>query len=197
MTQLRNIYITDPITGDVASLDNMTASLSVIDYNDHMVHIGNAYTAEISTDNGASLNIAFKTPDSTERAHIIIGFTCEEKAHMELTEGATWTTNTGTVYAPINQRRDSANESMLLEDKTATPDFTEGGVLTGVTGISGGNVIRTLYIFSGKDTGAETFGKAVLVLDPGETYVAVLTSDNGGTQGLQLRLEWYEHTDIS
>jgi hypothetical protein len=83
---------------------------------------------------------------------------------------------------------------VLLEDKTATPAFTADGVLTNVTGISGGSVIREIYSFTSKQTGGSSGTRDEIVLQVDQTYVIALTSDDG-SKGLQLRLEWYEHTD--
>ena len=120
----------------------------------------------------------------------------ESKAHIDILEGATWTTNTGTVYAPVNQFRVAApTASMMLEDKTATPAYTANGVLTNVTLVGAGTMIRELYVFVAKQAGGgDLSSREELVLKPDETYIIRLTSDDG-SKGFQLRIEWYEHTD--
>lgn len=194
MTELRKTYITDAVGGWTAGVDEISEALEVLDYHHHEIHEGDAFTAEIHTTAGTGVNIAFETPAGTKRAHMVFSFSNESKVHMNVLEGATWDTNTGTVFAPLNQRRDSNNTSMLLEDKTATPAFTAGGVLTDVTNVAGGTLIREIYTFSDKKAGGDLAAREEIILDVDETYVIQLVSDDG-SKGMQLRLEWYEHTD--
>lgn len=195
MTELRKLYLADGDGGWLVGVDEMSEALEVIDYHHHEIHEGDAFTAEVHTAAGTALNMAFATPSGTKRAHMTFSMTTESKAHLIVTEGATWTTDTGTVYAPVNQRRDSANASMLLEDKTDTPNWTAGGILTNVTSPAGGNVVREFYTFSSKQAGGgDLQTREELILDVDETYVITLDSDDG-SKGMQLRIEWYEHTD--
>ena len=194
MTELRKIRIYDE-NGYAAEVDRMAGVLIGTDNHHHQIHEGRAFTTEIHTEGGTAVNIAFKTPAGTKRAHMVFSFSSESKVHLTVTEGASWTTDTGIVLAPVNQFRvASPVASMLLEDKTATPAYTADGVLTNVTGISGGAVKREIYTFAGKQVGSDLATREELVLKPDETYVIVLASDDG-SKGLQLRTEWYEHTD--
>lgn len=194
MTELRKIFLADGDNGYLAGVDAMSEAVEVIDYHHHEIHEGDAFTAEVHTTGGTAVNIAFKTPSGVKRAHMTFAFSSESKAHMEIKEGPTWTSGSGTVFAPVNQNRGSLNTSVLLEDDTATPAWTEDGVLTDVSLISGGTVVREVYTFASKQTGSDQATREELVLKPDETYAIILTSDDG-SKGLQLRIEWYEHTD--
>lgn len=196
MTELRKLYIADGVGGWLAGVDEMSEALEVIDYHHHEIHEGDAFTAEIHDTGGTAVSISFKTPAGTKRAHMTFSFSSESKVHLTVAEGATWTTNTGTVYVPVNQLRlASPGASMLLEDKTATPSYTADGVLTNATAVGAGTTIREIYTFTSKQGGGSTLStREELVLKPDETYAITLTSDDG-SKGLQLRIEWYEHTD--
>lgn len=196
MTMLRNLYLTDEDTGYTAGLDDMTAAVNVIDYAHHEIHGGSMFSAMAYVAAAASASISFKTPAGTKRAHMLLEFTSESKAHVIVAEGATWTTNTGTVYVPVNQKRlASPAASMLLEDKTATPAYTANGVLVDATADAAGTAISTHYVFGIKQSGGlGGVAREELILKPDETYAVTLTSDDGN-KGLQLRLLWYEHTD--
>jgi hypothetical protein len=196
MTELRNTYITDANTGLTAGLDDMSGDLAVISFAHHEIHQGSTFTAEVHDAGGAAVNIAFKTPAGTKRAHMIFSFTTESKAHLDIVEGPSWDTNTGTVVVPTNCSRNSSTTSILLEDKSATPSFTANGVLINVTNIAGGAIGRAFYTFSGKNVGGESGARQEMILAVNETYVLLLTSDDG-SKGLQLRVEWYEHTDVA
>ena len=196
MTELRKLFLYDEDTGRNAKFDALTDALIIIDYEHHEHHGGSAYAVQVNTGSGTEVALAFSTPDGTKRAHMVYEYASESKAHVTVLEGATWTTDTGTVIAPKNQHRGSVNTSMLLEDKTATPAWTAGGVLQTPTSITGGTVISLLYTYAGKQVGSSGGKRHELILDPDETYAIVLTSDDG-SKGLQLRLYWYEHTDAS
>jgi hypothetical protein len=196
MTELRKLYLYDPDTGGAAKFDSITNALTVIDYEHHEHHGGSAYAVQVVTTSGTAVSLAFKTPAGTKKAHMVFEFATESKAHVIVYEGTVWTTNTGTVVAPKQQNRSSANTSMLLEDKTATPAYTAGGVLQNPTITTVGDVISQIYTFAGKQTGSSGGKRHELILDPDETYSFVLTSDDG-SKGLQLRLYWYEHTDAN
>lgn len=196
MTELRKMYVYDADTGRALTVDAMTDAITVIEYEHHEHHGGSAYAVQNNTAAGTSCILAFKTPAGTKRAHMVYEFSAESKAHVTVYEGRTWTTDTGTVVAPKNQNRGSANTSMLLEDKSATPDWTAGGVLQDPTGQGDGSVISLIYTYTSKQVGASEGKRNELVLKPDTTYSFELASDDG-SKGLQLRLYWYEHTDAS
>lgn len=191
-------FIADPVTWREARLDNLVDAIQVIDYEHHEHHAGSAYAVQAYVEAGTEVSICFKTPAGTKRAHLIYEWSKESKAHIEVLEGCSWTTNTGTVRAPKNQRRDSENTSMLLEDKTATPAYTAGGVLVSPSSITGGETISLIYSFQEATNqgggGGGGSKRHELLLKPDETYAFKAVSDDG-SKGLQIRLYWYEHTD--
>lgn len=199
MTELRNIYLTDPVSGRMGKLDGMTDSFAVIDHIHHEIHDGDAfhvqnYNATVGA--GGTVSISFKTPSGTKRAHMIFSFASSGSSHLTIAEGATWTTNTGTVVAPTNQLREaSPGASMLLEDKTATPAYTANGVLTDATASGAGTSLRSVYIFAGAKVGGDASHDQEIILKPDETYTISVTNDEVTNQKLILHLDWYEHTD--
>ena len=200
MTELRKTFITDESTGRVAKLDDLTDSVMVVNYPHHEIHGESAfhvqnYNAAVAA--GATVSISFKTPAGTKRAHMNFSFASEGSSHLTIAEGATWTTNTGTVVAPINQFRGSATESVLLEDKTATPDYTANGVLTDATAVGAGTTLRNVYVYGTNKVGGDASHDAEIVLKPDETYTISVTNDEATAKGVILHLDWYEHTDAS
>ena len=195
MTELRKNYLTDATSGRTAALDGMTDAIQTVTYEHHEIHAGSSFHAQVYSGSASAVNIAFKTPSGTKRAHMIFSWSSASSSHLSILEGATWTTNTGTVVAPTNQKRAaSPGASVLLEDKTATPAFTANGVLTNVTIVSVGVALREVYVFSDRKVGGDGSHQAEIILKPDETYVMVLTSDDGA-KALVLHLDWYEHTD--
>jgi len=199
MTELRKNYLTDATSGRTAALDGMTDALQAIDYVHHEIHAGSSFHVQLynaALAAAAALRISFKTPTGTKRVHMIFSFASEGASHLTIAEGATWTTNTGTVVVPINQKRVAApTASILLEDKTATPDYTANGVLTGTTEVSAGTTLRNIYVFAANKVGGTGEHDAEIVLMPDQTYTISLFNDEAQAKKLILHLDWYEHTD--
>jgi len=142
-----------------------------------------------------TLNIAFKTGNVLPQAHMVVGFSSLVGGYTQILEAPTWTTNTGTVTAVHNRKRDNnPTVSTLLEDKTATPAFTRTGkILVNVTDLAGGTAIWTRYAWGEKgklevgDYRAEN--EFLLRLD---TQYAVLFTAIGDNNKAQIILNWLE-----
>ena len=199
MTELRKDYLTDATSGRTAALDGMTDALQTVSYAHHEIHAGSSfhvqnYGAAVAA--AGNVRISFATPAGTKRAHMIFSFASEGSSHLIIAEGATWTTNTGTVVAPTNQLRAAApGASMLLEDKTDTPNWTANGVLTDATADAAGTSLRDVYIFGTNKVGGSGEHGAEIILMPDQTYTISLTNDEATAKALILHLDWYEHTD--
>ena len=199
MTELRKNYLTDATSGRTAALDGMTDAQQIVDYAHHEIHAGSSF--HVQNYNGdvaaaGNIRISFKTPAGTKRAHMIFSFASSGGSHLTIAEGATWTTNTGTVVVPTNQKRVAApTASMLLEDKTSTPAYAANGVLTGVTVVGAGTTLRNVYVFGSNKVGGNGEHDSEIILMPDQTYTISLTNDEATAQALILHLDWYEHTD--
>ena len=87
----------------------------------------------------------------------------------------------------------SSSGGLLQGD--ATGSWVSNTVVVDPTGGSGGTVISDKRVYidnkAGGDSGAR---RNEIILDADQTYALVWTSTDGA-QGIQLRCEWYEHTD--
>ena len=199
MTELRKNYLTDAVTGRTAVLDGMSDALVVLDYSHHEAHAGSTfhvqnYGAAVAA--AGNVRISFATPSGTKRAHMIFSFASEGSSHLIIAEGATWTTETGTVVAPTNQLRAAApGASMLLEDRTDTPNWTADGVLTDATAVGAGTSLRDVYVFGSNKVGGTGSHGQEIILMPDQTYTISLTNNEATAKQLILHLDWYEHTD--
>lgn len=165
----------------------------------HEKHEGDSYCTGASVDSGtqASLNIAFKVPIGEKKNHMLVEWYSESKAHFDVYEGRQWSTGTGTLINIMNDERNSANTSQLLQDKSATPSFTvTNQVLKDVTGATLGNRIRpTRYTWDRFTVGgSQVRGTSEFILKNNETITFELTSDDGN-KGMGIILRFYEHTD--
>jgi len=187
-------FIINGIAGDNVvdlGVDRSTNTLQTIDYSHHEIHSGSTFRVQANADPVSSLVIAFKVGNQTKLPHIIWEVSHESSGYIQLLEGPTWTTNTGTDRAPKNSRRDSTNTSILEGD--ATGAFLADNIVIDPTGLAGGTVISDKRWYGTRES-ETTARRAELILKSNETYAFVWTSTDGA-KGVQIRLEWYEHAD--
>lgn len=162
------------------------------------LHECNHFEVHVETEDTDAANIicAFRIPAGKKRVHVVIDWKAEDKAHMEIFEGAIWSTNTGEAITIYNNNRNCTNTSQLEEDKTATPLWTANGVLKNPTGVTGGITLHPDYSYVSKQAGGATsLPRHEWVLKNDETYVLKITNDAGGNKGMGIVLHYYEHTD--
>jgi hypothetical protein len=195
MTELRSVYITDPITGDQAFVGQLVPGLLALNAPEYKVHLGDAYMANtylVDVAVAGTLTMAFKT-SLTNSVHMTVTFASEGKAHYHCIEGPTWDTNTGTATPVYNRNRFCTEITSILEDKTATPAFTAtGNYLLNPTNIAGGTVIHKLYNLAEKQA-ASAADTLPIILNADTLYAFQVTNDDSGAKDMQLFLNWYEH----
>ncbi len=179
------------------TVDELTGSAVALSYAHHEIHAGSSFVtgAKSTPASGAALELAFKV-GAAKTAHMVVRWETQAQATLELIEGASWTTNTGTL-APIHCRnRESPGTSTIEEDKTATPAFApSGNVLVDPTAVTGGTVLKTQTTWSTRNAGGGgDRGLREFVLKKGELYVVRLTNDDAAARGVELELDWYEET---
>ena len=165
------------------------------------VNVHDGHHFEVHVESGAAtvstIACAFKVPSGTKETHMVIDWKSSDRAHVELIEGATWDTNTGTVVMPYNNNRQASvtTTSQLQEDKTATPAWTANGVLENPSNIAGGTVLHTDYVYvpAGPIGAAPVLPRHEWVLKNDSTYVIRITKDTAGAIYMGTALHWYEH----
>jgi hypothetical protein len=192
-----------PIQAEGTTKDSLTNALICISYEHHEVHEGDAFVVDVEDESMAdtdTLSIAFKTPAGTKRAHIVAEFVTLVGGELEIWEGPTWTTNTGTLVDIINRKRLAAmTSSILLEDITTPPTFAAtDAIMKNVTGLATGAATRLSHLFAwgvqnkfGAGGGRD---ESEILLKPETQYAFVFTAI-GNSNKAQLILHWYEHTD--
>lgn len=182
----------------VGKLDKTTRAKETIEYEHHEVHAGDSYISDVvdtSMGDGDTLVLAFKTPNTTKWAHMVVSGWCKTAGHVDIIEAPTWTTGTGSQNPIYNRDRNSSNTSVLLEDTTGTFTASSNMVLN-PTGESGGTVIHDFYMGTDKKTGGEIpRGIAEFILKQNTAYIIKLTADAASSAG-QIILNWYEHTNL-
>lgn len=179
--------------GRKAELDNLFKVPIIIDVQHHEIHEGDSFSAthDDTLANGGTISLSFKTPATTKQPHFTFLGRSSGESSICLNEGVTATSSTGNQHPVYNRKRDSANETDLLED-TAGTGFTAGNIAEGAT-ISGGTCIYEEHFGAGQTRGGATAGRNEFLLAPDTEYEVVLTSE-AASNDCEVILDWYEHT---
>ena len=196
LTRIEATY--DGVAYDEVRIDASTSAWNIVDYVHHEVHAGSHYHADfhataLAAD--ADLICAFKTPDTAKWTHLIISAEGRAEFRVEIFETVTWTTNTGTAYAPINNNRNSVKTSTLLGDSTGA--FVANELVQDPTGLNIGaaTLIYADHHGAGRTEGGGGESRHEFVLKQNTQYAIVLTMEAVGGNDADLELDWYEHTD--
>lgn len=180
-------------TGEHTDEDPFVPQIETIDTFHKEIHDGNAFTTyaySTDLDTDAYLAIAFTTPNTTKRIHIIGAMSCSSLALAQAWEGSTITPDTGTSRTVVNRDRNSSTNSVVLSIETTpvantvtiNPTVTVPGMklAVDVLGTTGRVKISPLN---------------KIILKQNTTYVFAIKSlaDNGKAG---IRLTWYEKTDL-
>lgn len=165
-----------------------------IDTFHHEIHEGEFFVSD-AVDTSMALNdtliLAFKTPNTTKQFHLLIEIASKSSAHVDILEGSTWNSSSGSQNPVFNRKRDSSNTTDVLEDTTGSFIDTNNIILNPVN-VAGGTEIHDFYTFIGINVGGIRADIAEIILNPNTTYAFVLTADAGSNAG-HIILNWYEH----
>jgi hypothetical protein len=192
------------MTFSAEAVDRTSNLETLISASHRKIHEGHTFCAHVVSISSTTVNIAFRTPLGVQskgsligkQLHMTVRKDVASKVHLSVARDAVWTAGTGTVINPMNANHSSINTSGVREDKTDTPNWTEGGVLSNVTVTDPGTLTHIEYIFVSDNWGSlERDGREV-ILDYDTNYLFTITSDNGA-QGMLLGLRWYENTLVN
>jgi hypothetical protein len=167
-------------------VDASTGALIAVDYEHHETHSGSHYVLRINKDvpNAGTYNLAFTTPDTLKWINMVFGITVELEADVVLYEDITSFAG-GAAQTPINNNRNSANVSGIVDMETDT---------TPVLGTP--LVLAHLVLGSGRNTGGEARGASEFILKQNTTYLVAMTNQaTGASNEVNFFFTWYEHTD--
>lgn len=184
MSKIHLIYgKTGDTTYQAPRIDAATHALETIEYEHHEIHSGSSFTVSYSADigNGANLDIAVITPDTTKYAHLTYEFDVEAESDFKIYEAATLTA--GTAIAAYNRNRNS------LTAATTSVTHTPTSITTGTT------IIRDFHIGSGRTWGGGDRAQHEFILKRNTKYLIRLTNATANNNYMAIKLDWYEHTD--
>lgn len=178
--------------------DEVSGAATSIAFAHHEVHEGQAFAVSqrnTALGAGATLVLVFRAPPADTRLmHLLVSWTTEGKGRMEIREGATWTTGTGTLVTVHCRNRESPGSSLAEEDKTTPSTFAATGqLILNPIALTGGTVLPPQSSFAGNFATGGARGVSEWVLNAGTTYAVTLTNEGASALGAELELDWYEH----
>ena len=189
----------DPLNNSrLQEFDNMFKIPIGITVAHHEIHEGCSFVSDIvdeSMGDNDTLSLAFKTPNTTKRVHMIVETSLKGAGHIEIDEGGTWDVGSGTQNPIYNRDRNSTEISTLLENTTSGPFIANNAVILNASSYGAGTIIHDFYVFGEKKLGGQLRDVEEIILKKNQTYMVIATAD-AGTNGAQITLNWYEHVSV-
>lgn len=168
--------------------DADTGTVKVLEYDHEKIHEGESYTvAVLATD---TISICFKVPDSDIKIHMVPSWAAESKAEFEIWEGRSWAAESGENATIFNRNRNSSKETILQQDESGS-FVADMKVVTTPTLVGDGVMMHPEETWSNQRNTHVSRGQSEIILKNDETYVFLLTS-NDGVKGTQIELNFYE-----
>ncbi len=167
-----------------------------IDWEHHEVHDGDTYQVffeDITLDDNATINFAFKTPPATtKQIHMVVEYATKVGGQMTVLEAPTWTAQSGTKIVPINMNRISTKTSSILGNETSTV-YTANEIALNVTTIltTNATVVESDAVYGSKWAGGAR-GTKEIILEGDTLYVVLFTAEGASNFG-HLKMRWYEY----
>jgi len=189
-------------------LERTTGAVVEVDYDHHMIHRGQAFTAfyqqTTPTNIGEQTAIAFNTPTAAEaRIHMLVDAWANDDSTFAIRESTNATLDQETNLAVRNRDRSSAATSLLSTIETVPVvgsvsrfDVAEGAAAA--LAAAGGLTLHTeiLAVAAGAPFGsilnAQYRGQREWILLPSVEYIIILTNRTINDTIHRLSLNWYE-----
>jgi len=176
-------------TGDTYlanSIDTVTASINVIQYEHHEIHAGSHFYIQgfLQLDDGDTFYVKLVTPDTTKWSHFVYDIKSTGICTTYFDEDASGGMVGATNVVPINNNRNSDNASGMMFTSNVTNANTY--------------VTRLEADMWGSNGFKETIGGGSarsdeLMLKQGTTYLRTFVS-GAVSNIIQFKASWYEHT---
>lgn len=169
--------------GNAIGIDLSTRSLQTIEYEHHEIHAGSFYRAgyQLDVGNGDTTALTFTTPDTTKWMHWRPAVDVEGQAAIMVYEGSTVTG--GVAITPRNSNRNYADSSSMTV------------VAAGGVNVASATRITNIVLGSGKSSGGNSESGFEWVLKQNTTYTLLVTNESGAANEVNIRCQWYEHTN--
>jgi hypothetical protein len=171
------------INGRTFQLDRSTYALEILNYEHHEIHAGSYFRAghQVDLSGSAATNLVIVTPDSAAYVHMRPRVDVESEAEIALWEAPAVTS--GSAVTIYNANRNSAGASACASVSGATLNT------------SAATLLMVQVLGSGRGTGGNATAAEEWVLKRNTKYALVVTNQTSSANEVNIRLDWYEHTD--
>lgn len=169
---------------NIITIDEVTRSLTTIEWEHYQIHKGATFTILEVTDlgNGAVRDILVVTPNTTRWAHLVWEIEHELETKIEFYRNTLYSDN-GTAIPSFNRQGNSLNVATTLVYHT--PTVTNAGTLVGM--IQQGN---------GKKAGGSDRLANEFILKQNYAYLIRITNLTANDNLIFMKLNWYEHISL-
>jgi hypothetical protein len=188
-------YRSSDSTYQPVRLDQATHALKAVDYAHSEIHKGAHFMAHYyatGKNDGETINIYLKTPNTTKWGHMVMQWSASGAAFGRIREAPTVTSNTGTNGQAINNNNRNVATASDMVDNATSPAAGKFGVDVTIT--AAGTIIYEEYAGAAKNQGGIGRNDEEIILDQNAAYVFEVESDAAGLT-LSMNLLWYEHTN--
>ena len=180
--------------------DDVTGGLIIIDAPHHEIHEGESFfyyhSSSAPTNTGERTLIAFKTPDTADRAHMLYKASASAAAHFHLIEGVAEGAAGGTEVTPRNHDRNSTTESVLLSARINTANRLATYVAADAGNITGGTTLLTESIGATgqglQTTGGDVRAFGEVILKQNTAYAFAVENLDNNDNIHDIHVTWYE-----
>ena len=196
LEQLRQLWL--------AARDGVSGVLGVIDFEHHEIHDGDSFVCHYAgevTNTGEMTIIAFNTPDTAERVHVVVEYTATAFARALLIEAPSIDVDEGAALLIFNRNRNSAKTSRVLSIETVpvanrATSYNEAQAGGANITINAANTVSEHHIGGGSGpfgTGGGQMQRDEYILKQNTQYAFILEALNDDTNVHNLHVSWYEH----
>ncbi|KKK86696.1 hypothetical protein LCGC14_2760640, partial [marine sediment metagenome] len=175
-----------------------------IETDHHEIHGGDSYTTHFDNTTTNSDNhrtaVGFKTPNTTERAHLVIEVTSSAPSEFYILEAPTIDDGVGGQEAIFDRERNSSSITTMIElSGTPTVSTSSTYIEAQLATLVGGLVMSHTQLVGGtgpKAVGGDSRGAQEWVLKQNTKYLFVLQNVGANTNMHEIELDWYEHVSV-
>ena len=185
-------------------IDSITSTLVEIGYEHHEIHEGDSFVTHVDnacTNTGEMTVLAFNTPNSSKRIHLVMSGTATSGATFQLIETPSIDVDEAAgQLTPYNRNRTVSTASTVLSIKTV-PVVAEVSYYYEAQA-AGANITKTVALWTevigetgnpSTKSGGGTRGQSEFILAKNTQYCIIITSNDDNDNVHHISLNWYEH----
>ena len=185
-------------------IDSITSTLVEIEYEHHEIHEGDSFVTHVDnacTNTGEMTVLAFNTPNTSKRIHLVASGTATSGATFQIIEAPSIDVDEAAgQLTPYNRNRTVSTASTVLSIKTV-PVVAEVSYYYEAEAATA-NITKTVALWTeiigetgnpSTKSGGGTRGQSEFILSKNTQYCIIITSNDDNDNVHHISLNWYEH----